>query len=116
MFKTFPKTHITIAAAATVVVVTAVLMSPSADVEARRMSIALDLESGTAATVVATPPAVPASLAPGSTSKSNPGIEDLNQRKFKPDNGRHASNRAYIRSREGPSPKPWQAGYRLASV
>jgi murein DD-endopeptidase MepM/ murein hydrolase activator NlpD len=62
VFKTFPKTHITIAAAATVVVTTAALMSPSADVEAKRMSIALDLESGTATTVVTTPFTVPASL------------------------------------------------------
>ncbi len=43
MLKTFPKTHITIAAAATVVVTTAILMSPSSDVEAKRMSYSLDL-------------------------------------------------------------------------
>ncbi len=43
----FPKTHLTIAAAATVVVTAAILMSPSADVEAKRMSYALDLEQGT---------------------------------------------------------------------
>ncbi len=42
----FPKTHLTIAAAATVVVTAAILMSPSADVEAKRMSYALDLEQG----------------------------------------------------------------------
>ncbi|MBE0484774.1 peptidoglycan DD-metalloendopeptidase family protein [Marinobacter sp.] len=46
MFKTFPKTHITLAAAATVVVSAAVLMSPSADVEAKRMSYTIDLEQG----------------------------------------------------------------------
>ncbi|KAA1170681.1 peptidoglycan DD-metalloendopeptidase family protein [Marinobacter salinexigens] len=46
MFKMFPKTHITIAAAATVVVTAAILMSPSADVEAKRMSYSLDLEQG----------------------------------------------------------------------
>lgn len=43
MLKTFPKTHITIAAAATVVVTAAILMSPSSDVEAKRMSYSLDL-------------------------------------------------------------------------
>ncbi|MBW0148697.1 OapA family protein [Marinobacter arenosus] len=47
MLKMFPKTHITIAATATVVVTAAILMSPSADVEAKRMSYALDLEQGT---------------------------------------------------------------------
>ncbi|MEE3118414.1 MAG: peptidoglycan DD-metalloendopeptidase family protein [Pseudomonadota bacterium] len=47
MLKMFPKTHLTIAAAATVVVTAAILMSPSADVEAKRMSYALDLEQGT---------------------------------------------------------------------
>ena len=48
MLKKFPKTHITLAAAATVVVTTAALMSPSADVEARRMSYTIDLEQGAA--------------------------------------------------------------------
>ncbi|MFL1456212.1 OapA family protein [Marinobacter sp. GN3S48] len=43
MLKTLPKTHITIAAAATVVVTAAILMSPSSDVEAKRMSYSLDL-------------------------------------------------------------------------
>ena len=46
VLKMFPKTHITIAAAATVVVTAAILMSPSADVEAKRMSYSLDLEQG----------------------------------------------------------------------
>lgn len=46
MLKTFPKTHITLAAAATIVVSAAVLMSPSADVEAKRMSYTIDLEEG----------------------------------------------------------------------
>ncbi len=44
----FPKTHITIAAAATLVVTSAILMSPSSNVEAKRMSYSLDLEEGTA--------------------------------------------------------------------
>ncbi|QSP95976.1 peptidoglycan DD-metalloendopeptidase family protein [Marinobacter salinisoli] len=48
MFNMFPKTHITIAAAATALVTSAVLMSPSSDVEAKRMSYALDLSEGTA--------------------------------------------------------------------
>ena len=42
-----PKTHITIAAAATVVVTAAILMSPSSEVEAKRMSYSLDLEGNT---------------------------------------------------------------------
>ncbi|MFO8140577.1 MAG: peptidoglycan DD-metalloendopeptidase family protein [Marinobacter sp.] len=44
MFKTFPKTHITLAAATTVVISAAVLMSPSADVEAMHMSHTIDIE------------------------------------------------------------------------
>jgi murein DD-endopeptidase MepM/ murein hydrolase activator NlpD len=47
----FPKAHITIAAATTVVVTAAILMSPSADVEAKRMSYALDLEQGGASEI-----------------------------------------------------------------
>jgi murein DD-endopeptidase MepM/ murein hydrolase activator NlpD len=42
----FPKTHLTIAAGATVLVAATVLMSPSSNVEAKRMSYALDLEQG----------------------------------------------------------------------
>lgn len=47
VLKMFPKTHITIAAATSVVVAAAILMSPSADVEANRMVYALDLDEGT---------------------------------------------------------------------
>jgi murein DD-endopeptidase MepM/ murein hydrolase activator NlpD len=47
----FPKSHITIAAAATVAVTAAILMSPSSNVEAKRMSYALDLEQGTVSEV-----------------------------------------------------------------
>nr|WP_284048222.1 peptidoglycan DD-metalloendopeptidase family protein [Marinobacter sp. ATCH36] len=47
VLKMFPKTHITIAAATSVVVAAAILMSPSANVEANRMAYALDLEEGT---------------------------------------------------------------------
>lgn len=54
MLKTLPKTHITIAAAATVVVTAAILMSPSSEVEAKRMSYALDLDgNGVQQTVTA---------------------------------------------------------------
>ncbi|MGO1462837.1 MAG: OapA family protein [Marinobacter sp.] len=48
----FPKAHITIAAATTIVVTAAILMSPSADVEAKRMSYTLDLEQGKASKAV----------------------------------------------------------------
>tara|TARA_R110002096_G_scaffold189719_5_gene370435 strand:- start:10899 stop:12296 length:1398 start_codon:yes stop_codon:yes gene_type:complete len=51
VLKMFPKSHITIAAATTVVVTAAILMSPSADVEAKRMSYALDLEQGSASEI-----------------------------------------------------------------
>jgi murein DD-endopeptidase MepM/ murein hydrolase activator NlpD len=51
VLKMFPKAHITIAAATTVVVTAAILMSPSADVEAKRMSYALDLEQGGASEI-----------------------------------------------------------------
>lgn len=47
MLKTFPKSHLTLAAAATIVVTAAVLMSPSSDVEAKRMSYPVDLNQGT---------------------------------------------------------------------
>ncbi|WP_417538992.1 peptidoglycan DD-metalloendopeptidase family protein [Marinobacter sp.] len=56
MLKMFPKTHITIAAAATVVVSAAILMSPSADVEAKRMSYTLDLEQGKASAIISQKP------------------------------------------------------------
>ncbi|NWO08001.1 MAG: peptidoglycan DD-metalloendopeptidase family protein [Alteromonadaceae bacterium] len=44
MLKNFSKTHITLAAAATAIIGTAVLMSPSSDVEAKRMSYAIELD------------------------------------------------------------------------
>lgn len=47
VLKMFPKTHITIAAATSVVIAAAILMSPSADVEANRMAYALNLDEGT---------------------------------------------------------------------
>lgn len=56
VLKMFPKTHITIAAAATVVVSAAILMSPSADVEAKRMSYTLDLEQGKASAIISQKP------------------------------------------------------------
>jgi len=74
VFKTFPKTHITIAAAATVVVTTAMLMGPSAEVEAKRMSITLDLESA-ATTAVVAPPALLASLAPKTKATQASGLQ-----------------------------------------
>lgn len=52
MLKMFPKTHITIAATATIVVTAALLMSPSADVEANRMSYSIDLEQGNASGII----------------------------------------------------------------
>lgn len=48
MLKSFSRTHITIAAVAGVVVSAAILMSPSPNVEAGRMSINLDLVTGEA--------------------------------------------------------------------
>lgn len=73
MLKKFPKTHITIAAAATVVVTAAILMSPSSNVEAKRMSYALDLEQGTvseASPVAAGPDSEPAPVADKSSPDS----------------------------------------------
>ncbi len=69
MLKTFPKTHITIAAAATVVVTTAILMSPSSDVEAKRMSYSLDL-NGNAVTNSASAPKESTPVATEDTSTS----------------------------------------------
>lgn len=69
----FPKTHITIAAAATVVVTAAILMSPSSNVEAKRMSYALDLEQGTASeTGAATEQATPAEAPVAATQPEVP--------------------------------------------
>lgn len=56
MLKMFPKTHITIAAATTIAVTAAILMSPSADVEAKRMSYTLDLEQGKASKITSPEP------------------------------------------------------------
>ncbi|OHY73854.1 peptidoglycan DD-metalloendopeptidase family protein [Marinobacter sp. AC-23] len=56
MLKMLPKAHITIAAAATVVVTAAILMSPSADVEAKRMSYTLDLEQGETSQIISKKP------------------------------------------------------------
>ena len=47
VLKTFPKSHLTLAAAATIAVTAAALMSPSSDVEAKRMSYPVDLSQGT---------------------------------------------------------------------
>lgn len=69
----FPKTHLTIAAAATVVVTAAILMSPSADVEAKRMSYALDLEQGTVSDNGQ--PAKAASAQPQSAPQATPDAE-----------------------------------------
>lgn len=46
MLKTFPKTHLAAAVVISAVVGTTMIFSPSADVEAKRMSVSLDLESG----------------------------------------------------------------------
>ncbi|MEX2474309.1 OapA family protein [Marinobacter sp.] len=70
MLKTFPKTHITIAAAATVLVTAAILMSPSSDVEAKRMSYSLDLDGNTSKQSRAPESARPAE-APTATSEGN---------------------------------------------
>lgn len=58
VLKTFSKTHITLAAAATAVITSAALMGPSSDVEAKRMSYAIDLdkESATSATLISAQP------------------------------------------------------------
>lgn len=64
MLKTFPKSHITLAAAATVVVTAAALMSPSADVEAKRMSYTVDLEQGTVSSAPGQPVAAEAVTGP----------------------------------------------------
>jgi murein DD-endopeptidase MepM/ murein hydrolase activator NlpD len=105
VFKTFPKTHITIAAAATIVVTTAVLMSPSADVEAKRMSIAVDLESGTATTVVttsavSTPATAPASLTPDAQTEATQ-VTDTSTNASQPPSDVLASN-----AEEAPSLSP----------
>ncbi|MFC7296173.1 peptidoglycan DD-metalloendopeptidase family protein [Marinobacter aromaticivorans] len=76
MLKTFPKTHITIAAAATVVVTAAILMSPSADVEAKRMSYALDLEQGTASEIISQKPRQKQARTPEKSVKSESQPED----------------------------------------
>jgi len=66
VLKKFPKTHLTVAAVATVVVTTAALMSPSADVEARRMSYTIDLEQGATLSAPASSQPAPRLAEPGS--------------------------------------------------
>nr|WP_251068247.1 peptidoglycan DD-metalloendopeptidase family protein [Marinobacter sp. C7] len=80
----FPKTHITLAAAATVVVTAAVLMSPSSNVEAKRMSYALDLEQGTVSEtggkLTETPDqALPASSTPAKQQQSEQPAKEAPQ-------------------------------------
>jgi len=79
VLKMFPKIHITIAAAATVVVTGAILMSPSADVEAKRMSYALDLEQGqvSAAAEPQQAPEAPAPVIEKTDNVQPPAIEDI---------------------------------------
>lgn len=48
MLNKFPKTHLAAAVVITAVVSTAMVLSPSSDVEAKRMSVALDIETGKA--------------------------------------------------------------------
>ncbi|MBY6033104.1 peptidoglycan DD-metalloendopeptidase family protein [Marinobacter daepoensis] len=67
MLKTFPKTHITLAAAATVIVSAAALMSPSADVEAKRMSYTVDLDQGLVSGSASQEPALPSTTATSPT-------------------------------------------------
>lgn len=68
MLRMLPKTHITIAAAATIVVTAAILMSPSANVEAKRMSYALDLETGAASGDSKPQTSVPDAQTPATTA------------------------------------------------
>lgn len=74
LLKMFPKTHITIAAAATVVVSAAILMSPSADVEAKRMSYTLDLEQGKASAIISQKPQKKASEADQPVVADKPAV------------------------------------------
>jgi murein DD-endopeptidase MepM/ murein hydrolase activator NlpD len=68
VLRMLPKTHITIAAAATIVVTAAILMSPSANVEAKRMSYALDLETGAASGDSKPQTSVPDAQTPATTA------------------------------------------------
>ncbi|MDN6318860.1 MAG: peptidoglycan DD-metalloendopeptidase family protein [Marinobacter sp.] len=69
MLKMFPKAHITIAAATTVVVTAAILMSPSADVEAKRMSYTLDLEQGKTSEIISQKPNAKTNTSPENMAK-----------------------------------------------
>ena len=75
VLKTFPKSHITLAAAATVVVTAAALMSPSADVEAKRMSYTVDLEQGTVSSAPGQP--VAAETVTGPVASAMPSENSL---------------------------------------
>ncbi len=69
VLKMFPKAHITIAAATTVVVTAAILMSPSADVEAKRMSYTLDLEQGKTSEIISQKPNAKTNTSPENMAK-----------------------------------------------
>lgn len=63
MFKTFPKTHLAAAILTGAVISVTTMFSPSADVEAKRLSISLDLESGEVTEIARKPEARPAPVA-----------------------------------------------------
>ena len=74
----FPKTHITIAASVSVIVTAAMLMSPSARVEANRVAYDLDLNEGSVAkTGPASPDASPDKAKPDSST--NQGEDKVNK-------------------------------------
>lgn len=72
----FPKTHITLAAAATVVVTAAMLMSPSSNVEAKRMSYALDLEQGTVSGADGKLTDTPSQAEPAASASAEPQLSE----------------------------------------
>jgi len=91
VLKNFSKLHLTLAAAATAVISTAVLMSPSSDVEAKRMSYSINLdqeENITASDLPAQDPAYldsqgrPAESQSGSLANAEPAKANIDWQVF----------------------------------
>jgi murein DD-endopeptidase MepM/ murein hydrolase activator NlpD len=72
VLKTFPKTHITIAASVSVIVTAAMLMSPSSRVEANRVAYALDLNEGSVKEAPSARPAATSVKEPEKTAQVSP--------------------------------------------
>lgn len=77
MLKKFPKTHLAAAVVISAVVGTTMIFSPSADVEAKRMSVSLDLESGEVIKTNLSNGDTPIPSAPTATNNNTAALTDV---------------------------------------